>query len=109
STPFASICDATTSASPLNSASTKCICSSRSASTMHLHHAIRFVRLCGEHTERRDVRVPLDERRHRTEALERRGIQHPHFIAHRRVVRVDANVALADAPHAVASKMHLTN
>src|SRR5437870_1990600 len=49
----------------------------------------RLARL-GQHLgERRDVIVPLDERRDATEALYRLAIERPHPLAHGVVVRVE--------------------
>jgi hypothetical protein len=40
-------------------------------------NAIGLVRLDEQHIERRDVRVPLDERRNRAEAIERLSVKPP--------------------------------
>src|SRR5262245_608789 len=90
-----------------NSAATNSSCSSRSAGMMSLQHAIGFVCFGNEHVERRNFRVPFDERWHRPESIQRRGVQGPHFVAYRRAVRVDANLPPADGVSAVAGEVNL--
>ena len=41
------------------------------------------------------------------EALDRRGVQRPHLIAHRRVVRIDAHLAPVNGADAVPGEVHL--
>src|SRR6187397_429115 len=90
-----------------NIAATNASCSSRSAGMMRLQHAICLAGLGNEHVEIRNLRVPFDERRDGAESLQRRGIQTPHFAAHRSAVRVDANLAPADGVDAMPGEMNL--
>src|SRR5262245_61392319 len=91
---------------PSRSAAAKRLCSSRSASMARLLHSIGFVRLGGENRQRRNVRVPFDERRHGAEAIDGGGIELPNLIAYRTVVRVDADLATLDETRAVPGEVH---
>src|SRR5688572_17805581 len=92
-----------------NSAATNCSCRSRSAGMMKILESIRLPGFGDEHVQRGNVEVPLDQRGYRPEAFQRRRVQRPHFFAHRRVVRVDADVPIPDPPYAVTCEMDLAN
>src|SRR5216684_3251986 len=71
------------------------------------HHglmaAARLVGSCREHAKFRDIVVPFDQRRHRTEAPDRALVKPPYLLAHRMVVRIEQVVAMV----AMAREMEL--
>src|SRR5687768_945282 len=90
---------------PVRSAPANESCSSRSEAMHAPEQLVRALRFLDERRERRDVRIPFDERRHRTEPRERGGIQLPDFRADARSVVVDEHVAIAS----MAREMDLLN
>src|SRR6266571_3519800 len=67
-------------------------------------------RLLEQHRHGRYVGVPFDERRHRTEARERLGIECPHLRRDARAVIVDAKRScVVDPPDGMAGEMDLAD
>src|SRR5262245_12196228 len=109
SMPFARTCGAIAALSSLSSATAKVCCSSRSASTALLPDCIGLACFAQQDFERRNVRVPLDERRHIAEPAHGLRIERPHIVTHRRAVRVDQDFAAVKVIHSVAGKMNLAD
>src|SRR5574337_910519 len=76
------------------------------------HPADRLLRdrgLAEEHVEWRHVRVPLDQRRPRTETRESLSVERPHGFANPRAVIVDAKRSTVREPvYRVACEVKLT-
>src|SRR5689334_15258263 len=104
--PSATIERCTRSPVPSSNAAVKHICRSRSASMPRLQYSVCLVCLSGKHRQRRNVRVPLDESRNMAEPVDSSGIELPHGVAHRRVVRVDENLAALKGASTVTGEMH---
>src|SRR5262245_24691435 len=109
SIPFARTCGAIAALSSLSSAAAKVCCSSRSASTALLPDCIGLACFAQQDFERRNVRVPLDERRHIAEPAYDLRIERPHIVTHRRAVRVDQDLAAVEVVHGVTGEMDLAD
>src|SRR5687767_10990956 len=88
-----------------NSAPANWYCKSRSACMAVPCDLLGFRGFGLQHFERRQVDVPLDQRRHVAEPRDGMGVELPHVVADVRAVRIDEDLARADAPHAVAGEM----
>src|SRR5215470_9249213 len=88
-----------------NSAAAKRACSSGSDSTVRFHHGVGLRGFRLKHRKRGNVRVPFNQRRARTEALQGRLIQRPNLSCDASAVRVEANVTPAATRECVAGEM----
>lgn len=68
-----------------------------SESMMHLHDPLGFVGLGQQYFERRQIRIPFDQRRLESETLNRKGVELPDFFRHRMVMGVDEELAAFEA------------
>src|SRR5262245_28515741 len=88
-----------------NSVAAKRACSSGSESTEWLHPGIGLRGFRLKHGDRGNVRVPFNEGRSRTEALQRHAIELPNLGCDVSAVRIDANVAPATTRECVPGQM----
>src|SRR5262245_9595826 len=88
-----------------NSVAAKRACSSGSDSTEPLHHGVSLRGFRLKDGERRNVRIPFNERWPRTEALQRHAIELPNLGCDVGAMRIDANVAPATTRECVAGQM----
>src|SRR5215472_14548261 len=78
---------------PPSTAWRSCICSSsRVDMAAGIGELLRMPRLVQKNFERGEVGVPLDQRRHRAEALERRGVEVPYGFGNSGAVIVDQDI-----------------
>src|SRR5260370_10714350 len=85
--------DAISAVSPPSTARRSRICSSSSIDIwVHMGQLSGVMRLVQQDLERGEVGVPLDQRGHRAEAPERRGVELPDGLRYPGAVIVDQNV-----------------
>src|SRR5215471_10927067 len=78
---------------PPSTAWRSCICSSsRVDMAAGIGELLHMPRLVQKNFERGEVGVPLDQRRHRAEALERRGVEVPYGLDNSGAVVVDQDI-----------------
>src|SRR5919197_3428364 len=87
-------------------AKARCRSSNAAMGELRVHDAFGLRGLLEEQSERRHIRVPLDERGQAPEKGYRVGVKRPHLGTHARAVIVDADRAtVLEAAQLVAGKM----
>src|ERR1700726_260163 len=105
SMPAARISSRSDSRGSSNSAAAKRRCRSRSVGTPHREGLLDLARFADQYIEWWQIRIPLDEARNAAEAIDRRGIQFPHRVLHRRAMGIDEEFTGAHRCHAMSGQM----
>ena len=74
---------------------------------MHLHDPLSLGGLFQQYFERRQIRIPFDQRRLGSETLNRKGVEPPDLFRHRMVMGVDEELAALEAIHRELRKVDL--
>src|SRR5689334_2533491 len=88
------------------SASTNCLCKSRSDDMVELRTQVSLLGLGNEYAQRRNIRIPLDQSRYTPEEPHRKAIQVPNGLAYVLVMGIDQHLPVPDLTGDVARQVH---